>query len=60
MIKPNAVLTFWGGLAEEAYFTRDEALDARITDRFADALEAAKAGTYDNWTETANGTLALI
>ncbi len=59
-ISPDDVLKFWLGLPKEAYFKRDEALDAEITERFADALETAKAGQLDHWPRTVEGTLALV
>ena len=59
-IEPRDVLDFWFAAGEDKWFSKDEAFDAEITERFRDHHEAAKRGAYDRWQETANGTLALI
>lgn len=59
-IEPHDVLDFWLALKPEQYFEKDPALDAEITQRFQAHHEAAKAGAYDVWQATPEGTLALI
>jgi uncharacterized protein (DUF924 family) len=60
---PDDILTFWFGddltAHREVWFEKDAEFDAACT-RFAEALRDAKAGAYDDWTETPRGTLALI
>jgi len=59
-IEPRDVLDFWISAGPEKWFTKDDDFDAEIERRFGDALRAAKTGIYDEWTETIEGTLALI
>ncbi len=55
------VLDFWFDEATpEQWFERDDAFDALIRERFADAIEAARAGALNEWCETPRGCLALI
>ncbi len=60
MITPKDVIAFWTGLPQEAHFGKDDALDAEITERFADALQAARQGELDDWPQTPEGGLALV
>lgn len=57
------VLSFWfadGPDAwRQAWFTRDDAFDATLRDRFAALHEQARAGTLDGWNATPHGALAL-
>ncbi len=63
MITPDDVLDFWFNgeptAFREVWFQRDSEFDNACT-RFAGALRDAKQGTYDRWTDTPRGTLALI
>jgi uncharacterized protein (DUF924 family) len=55
------VLDFWfSDRAQALCFTRDDAFDAEIRDRFGTAVELAQSGGYEEWRETAEGALALI
>lgn len=72
MTTVNDVLDFWfapdsrpdqshpGGRDLAAWFVPDSAFDDAIRRRFLDAWEQATRGELDGWTETADGTLALI
>lgn len=60
MVAPEDVLTFWFGLPQKAYFTKDPDLDAEMTTRFGDALAEARSGQLDGWCDTLDGALALI
>jgi uncharacterized protein (DUF924 family) len=42
------------------WWGKSDATDALIRDRFGPLLAAADAGSLDNWTESADGRLALI
>ena len=57
------ILAFWfagdSAAPREVWFERNTEFDAACA-RFAQALRYAKSGTYDDWTETPRGTLALI
>jgi len=58
---PADVLDFWFDDASQAlWFTRSDAFDATIAERFGDALEAALRGELDGWAETPDGWLALL
>ena len=64
------VLEFWLGAAEPTdasaltrqslWFTKSDALDAEIRNRFGAWVEEARAGQLDSWAETAPGRLALV
>lgn len=64
----RAVLDFWFGkpdtsefgCASARWFTRDDAFDALIRERFGATLEAARRGECDAWQRTPLGALALV
>ena len=57
----NPVLDFWfKECTPEQWFMKDEAFDAVLKTRFGRLVEKARAGQLDAWTETREGTLALI
>ena len=62
-VTPDEVLDFWfaGEPAawRKAWFTKDTAFDESCG-RFREALRAAREGTFDAWTETPRGALALL
>lgn len=71
MMTPAEVLDFWfdrqpGAAAHtplphrKAWFEKDAAFDDQIRSRFAAAVETALAEGYADWTETAEGALALL
>lgn len=60
-VTPEDVLAFW--FSDETiskWFNGGTAFDALCRDRFAHAIEAAKAGDIDHWTATPDGALALV
>jgi uncharacterized protein (DUF924 family) len=58
-ITPADVLAFWREAGPDKWFTRDEAFDAEVRDKFLGTYEAAVAGTLAAWEDTAEGALAL-
>jgi uncharacterized protein (DUF924 family) len=64
MTTPADVLGFWFAdgpdTFRQAWFTRDDALDAAIRDRFAVAALAAREGALDGWAALPDGALALL
>ncbi|WP_028226235.1 DUF924 family protein [Paraburkholderia ferrariae] len=70
VLDPRAreVLDFWFGTPGSAeygrprkmWFSKDDAFDARLRERFGALLEAACAGERDAWAATPEGTLALV
>lgn len=67
---PDEVLAFWFGACPPAdaaalplrqqWFTKSDAFDARIRERFGPTIEAALAGRLDGWASNPPGWLALI
>jgi uncharacterized protein (DUF924 family) len=56
---PETVLAFWREAGPDKWFTRDDAFDADIRDKFLTTYEAAAAGKLGDWEGTAEGALAL-
>jgi uncharacterized protein (DUF924 family) len=56
---PETVLAFWREAGPDKWFTRDDALDADIREKFLATYEAAAAGKLADWEGTAEGALAL-
>ena len=60
-MQANDVLHFWfDELDNKARFAKDEALDARMRQRFGAMLQAAAAGELWAWRSTAHGRLAEV
>jgi len=68
---PQGILTFWfgedfytsGTISKEhrlRWWKKDPTFDETIRKQFGPMIEAAKNGDYDQWRETAKGSLALI
>ena len=63
-----AILDFWfgspgapeRGAARDVWFRKDPAFDDAIHQRFGDAVNAAVAGGYGEWCNTASGALARV
>jgi uncharacterized protein (DUF924 family) len=60
-LEPGAVLDFWfSDRARQLWFEKDPAFDDEIRTRFGAAVDAAQAGGFEHWRESAEGTLALL
>ena len=59
-VEPQDVVDFWRESGPEAWFTKDDAFDATIRERFGATLDAASGGGLAEWAGDAEGTLALI
>ncbi len=57
---PSAVVAFWCDAGAAKWFTKDAAFDAEITMRFAPAHHAAARGELADWSNSWEGTLALL
>jgi uncharacterized protein (DUF924 family) len=57
---PAQVLDFWFGAGPQKWFSRDDAFDAAIRQRFLPTYEAAAAGRLNDWQATPEGALALL
>ena len=60
LAQPADVLAFWREAGPDQWFTRDDAFDAEIRDKFLGTYEAAAAGQLADWEATAEGALALV
>ena len=56
---PDSVLAFWRDAGYDRWFTRDDAFDAEVREKFLPTYEAAVAGKLGDWEATADGALAL-
>jgi uncharacterized protein (DUF924 family) len=57
---PADVLAFWREAGPDKWFTRDDAFDAEIREKFLATYEAAAAGKLGAWEATPEGALALV
>ncbi|MCK0167065.1 DUF924 domain-containing protein [Jannaschia sp. S6380] len=58
---PDDVLRFWlEDCGPEDWYRQDDALDARIRDRFEVTWQAARRGGIDTWFKNARGSLAFL
>ena len=59
-IKPADVVAFWRDVGPKRWFEKDTTLDDEIRRRFLSLHEAAAAGKYTEWEQSAEGALALL
>ncbi|HET7888729.1 MAG TPA: DUF924 family protein [Bradyrhizobium sp.] len=57
---PGDVLAFWREAGPERWYTRDDAFDASLRERFLDLWQEAVAGRLSSWEDSDDGTLALV
>ena len=55
-----SVTKFWRDAGEDAWFEKNDAFDADFRDRFLDLHYAAARRECDDWSEHAEGSLALM
>jgi uncharacterized protein (DUF924 family) len=61
VVQVDDVLAFWlDECGPDLWYKADATLDARIRERFQDALEGAREGRYSMWLTYPNGTLAYV
>ena len=56
---PADVLAFWRDAGPDKWFTRDDAFDTDVREKFLATYEAAAAGQLSAWEASAEGALAL-
>ncbi len=56
----SQVVSYWREAGPERWFAKDDAFDAEFRSRFLAAHEAAAAGRFAPWTDSAEGALALL
>lgn len=54
------VVRFWQEAGPDRWFTKNDAFDTEIRERFFDTYEAAAAGKLSDWEQSAQGALALL
>lgn len=59
-MEPLDILEFWFGAEPKKWFSKDDAFDASITERFSGVLAKAKAGDLSRWEKDLRGLQALI
>ena len=59
-VQPADVLDFWRAAGPKRWFRKDNAFDSDFRARFLGAHEAARRGELVDWTENADGALALL
>lgn len=59
-ITPQDILTFWRNAGYERWYTKDDAFDQELRDRFMAVWEAAHNGKLSAWQDTDDGALALL
>src|SRR6056297_2150114 len=61
MVTPDEVLGFWlDEVGEKGWYEQSDTLDRELRDRFEEAWNVAREGTYGLWLTYPNGTLAYI
>jgi uncharacterized protein (DUF924 family) len=56
----RAIIDFWRDAGPDRWFTKDDAFDRRLRDRFLDAYEAAAHGELARWLAMPDAALALV
>jgi uncharacterized protein (DUF924 family) len=59
-VNAKAIVDFWMLAGPERQFAKDAAFDGALAVRFGKALQRARLGTFDHWSETPEGALALV
>ncbi|MGN6116673.1 MAG: DUF924 family protein [Nitrobacter sp.] len=57
---PSAVLAFWREAGKDKWYTKNEAFDAEVRQRFLGLWQQAAAGELASWETTDDGALALV
>jgi uncharacterized protein (DUF924 family) len=57
---PAVVLAFWREAGPKKWFTKDDAFDRAVRERFLTTYEAAASGKLSAWEMTPEGALALV
>ncbi len=57
---PKDIIEFWEDAGPRCWFQGGDSFDSRCRDRFLDLHLAAARGELASWSETAQGTLALL
>jgi uncharacterized protein (DUF924 family) len=58
--KADEVLSFWRAAGPQMWFAKDAAFDQQFRERFLSLHEAAAHGALQDWSKSAEGSLALV
>ena len=56
----KTIVDFWTLAGPERWFTKDATFDGVLAVRFGEALQQARLGAFDHWSDTAEGALGLV
>ena len=59
-VTPADIIAFWRAAGPDRWFEKDAAFDEEIRRRFLATYEAAAAGQFNAWEQSAEGALALL
>jgi uncharacterized protein (DUF924 family) len=57
---PHEIIDFWNDAGPDRWFKKDTAFDVLVSERYSEALAAARGGAFDQWADTLEGALALV
>jgi uncharacterized protein (DUF924 family) len=57
---PEDVLEFWRAAGHDRWWSKNDAFDAEVRERFTDTWNAARTGRLSSWQATDKGVLALV
>lgn len=57
---PADIVEFWREAGPDHWFRKDDDFDRTLRERYLDLRREAVAGTLNDWTDNADGTLALL
>jgi uncharacterized protein (DUF924 family) len=60
IISPQAIVAFWHEAGYDKWYTKNDAFDREIRERFLATYEAAAQGKLSDWEKDAEGALALL
>lgn len=57
---PSTIVSFWRDAGPDRWFEKSDAFDTQVRSRFLRTHDAAVAGQFKDWENTAEGALALL
>jgi uncharacterized protein (DUF924 family) len=59
-VTPAGILAFWRDAGPDRWYSRDDAFDAEVRQRYLDLWRRAAAGELSSWETSDDGALALV
>jgi uncharacterized protein (DUF924 family) len=56
----SQILSFWESIGPEGWFRKDDEIDRKIREKFAELQEKASLGALESWREAPESCLALV